>query len=522
MIISCHFFIIFVPNRNCARSNEKNITRLIVGEYCLSISARTFFFPPNGGRGEKCNFLFQECFTLNPKDVEAPDIQIKEIQGAFTELDEGGEIEIEVIGDSPFTYQWSHDSSIDLPIVTDLEMGLYSVTVTDVDGCSNSRTFEILNCDATIGRISLEADITPLTSSGSSTGAITPIIEGGQEPFYFTWITPTGVESVRNQINISAGKYSLTVTDGCSTASFTKSIRFCGDEPHLSVRREVEEICFVDGAIVPGEVELFPSGSVDLFPIQEYRWEKFNDQINVLDWRVFSKGKTNKKVEGLLEVERYRVIIRDAMSCEDTVDIPELFKANENLFLTEVGPPVICGVQQRCRGMNIGAPVYYADVQLLNDNPLRPCRAQVFCEGAPLGDIIEGVAKYNQYLGPAPAPYQDLCRVECECEFDGKVLGFDDKLTTTNAYVNCCQPESASVFSPVLGDDDSSNDYLVDAINNPCIAFVYCTSKNANEGFYFVEGNEEGVVAYDTVSGKCFAFYSCDWTGDFETIATTT
>ena len=57
--------------------------------------------------------------------------------------DEEG-VEVEVIPNAPgYIYKWSHDSLLNKPIAKFNRPGAYSVTVTDLDGCVSSETFEV-------------------------------------------------------------------------------------------------------------------------------------------------------------------------------------------------------------------------------------------------------------------------------------------------------------------------------------------------------------------------------------------
>lgn len=116
----------------------------------------------------------------------------------------------------PYTYLWSDGSTSRNP--SGLSPGIYTVTITDVWGCTATAAAEVIAPTPLV--------ITPQNVSpdcfGDTDGSISLTITG-KEPLNFLWADGKSITSFGN---LGAGTYSLTITDadGCqTTASYTLS-----------------------------------------------------------------------------------------------------------------------------------------------------------------------------------------------------------------------------------------------------------------------------------------------------------
>ena len=102
--------------------------------------------------------------------------------------------------------------------VSDLSAGIYSVTVTDENGCSVSIEVEITESEAmAISETHSNYTGYGVSCNGASDGFIDVTVTGGTGNYTYDWSNGSTTEDVSN---VSAGIYSVVVTDenGCSVS----------------------------------------------------------------------------------------------------------------------------------------------------------------------------------------------------------------------------------------------------------------------------------------------------------------
>jgi len=126
-----------------------------------------------------------------------------------------GEALVQASGASaPYSYLWSNGQTT--ATATGLAAGTYTVRVQDVNGCEASTTVSISNYIP--WTLSL-TERNSISCYGDSTGAISAQIQNGTGSAPFTYLWSTNEIGV-NITNVTAGTYSLTVTDndGCEAS----------------------------------------------------------------------------------------------------------------------------------------------------------------------------------------------------------------------------------------------------------------------------------------------------------------
>jgi gliding motility-associated-like protein len=117
-----------------------------------------------------------------------------------------------------FTYWTDAAATIVLGTPAMVTTGVYYIKGTDGLGC-----YDIKPVNATVNPLpSITGTQTDILCFGANTGAIDITVTGGSIPYTFAW-TGTGVTTIsEDQINLTAGLYSVVVTDAniCSSASF--------------------------------------------------------------------------------------------------------------------------------------------------------------------------------------------------------------------------------------------------------------------------------------------------------------
>ncbi|MFA9202366.1 MAG: SprB repeat-containing protein, partial [Candidatus Nanopelagicaceae bacterium] len=121
-------------------------------------------------------------------------------------------------GTPGYTYSWSPSGGT-AATASGLTAGTYTVTVTDANACTATRSFTITQPSAVIATASSQMNI---ACNGASTGSATVTASGGTPAYSYSW-SPSGGTSATAS-GLVAGTYTLTLLDskGCSaTRSFT-------------------------------------------------------------------------------------------------------------------------------------------------------------------------------------------------------------------------------------------------------------------------------------------------------------
>ncbi len=151
-----------------------------------------------------------------PYSVEPPIIVESSHKDVLCFGDLTGEISISVTGgNGPYQYSWSDDpanSALNVPVRMGLQAGIYRVIITDGSGCElNALVVEVKQPAAAVG-ISL-IGLTAVTCEGGADGSITVDVTGGSPNYSYLW---SNGATTKNLSNLTAGNYSLTVTDAVS------------------------------------------------------------------------------------------------------------------------------------------------------------------------------------------------------------------------------------------------------------------------------------------------------------------
>lgn len=127
---------------------------------------------------------------------------------------------------APTNYSWSFpggspstSSAANPPAISYSTAGTYNVVLT-VSNANGSNTYTCNSCITVTGGPSVTFSGSNPTCNGSNNGSITPTASGSYTPFTYDW---GGGVTTANRTNLTAGNYSLTVTNsqGCSTSANT-------------------------------------------------------------------------------------------------------------------------------------------------------------------------------------------------------------------------------------------------------------------------------------------------------------
>ena len=204
-------------------------------------------------------------FVIN--NDNSPEIQLLNLIDAACYNSHDGEIEISVIsGTEPYDIQWSNgDTTL---IITDLTAGSYNVIVTDSNGCLISDVFSISQPEG----IFIVIDTTS-ANCVSNDGSASATVSGGTAPYSYFWSTGS---TENNIINLSAGAYSLTVTDanGCTKIKSGIDINSIGGPVIIS-----DSITNTSCGSADGSIYVSVSGGSGIY--QSYIWSDGNSNENL-------------------------------------------------------------------------------------------------------------------------------------------------------------------------------------------------------------------------------------------------
>jgi len=177
----------------------------------------------NGEFGERITDLSPDIYTvtitdgngcieiLSDLDISQPDSLNIFLDGAenvrcFGEKD--GRIEITVTGGTPaYSYTWSNGSNS--PDLFDLPEGTYGVTVSDINGCSQTLENILIESPDPIA-ITIDS-IRHVDCPFSTDGYISLNVEGGTEDYQYFWNVPEENNSTID--SLGSGTYGLTLID---------------------------------------------------------------------------------------------------------------------------------------------------------------------------------------------------------------------------------------------------------------------------------------------------------------------
>ena len=164
------------------------------------------------------------CSTSNEYTVTEPDLleaSIIDVVNESCDPGQDGSITLDVTGGIstvPYTYEWNFTTDPAVgPIATGLSAGNYEVTVSDANFCQ-----VILNQDiiAPVAPIIIEFDDTSLNCEDDTNGTLFVDADPGGSPItLYSWSTGNSGILLDTEINLTAGTYTVTITDaaGCTS-----------------------------------------------------------------------------------------------------------------------------------------------------------------------------------------------------------------------------------------------------------------------------------------------------------------
>ncbi len=157
------------------------------------------------------------CTTELTIQVNQPDELLVNVTGVDGSCGDNAFAEANVSGGTlPYSYLWNNSETTQ--IISDLTTGVYTVTITDGNGCTKEQSVEVV---VTGGGIDVDADKADVSCFGEEDGFIDLTITSGTPPLTFQWSNGATTEDI---FDLPAGNYTVFVedADGCSFLSAFK------------------------------------------------------------------------------------------------------------------------------------------------------------------------------------------------------------------------------------------------------------------------------------------------------------
>ena len=265
-------------------ATTKNITGLVAGQYCVTIT------------DELCGTL------ILCRVVKKCDPIVAVYTGANCPYNSNAYIGLIFSGVAPFKIAWSDGYNTGTNLYGSLRTGLslgvnYCVTVTSSTGCSEEMCRTIIS---PVSPIEISNNVTQ--PSCGNKGAITLGVTGGYTPYSFIW--SDGV-ATKDRENLSPGTYCVTVTDnlGCTaTRCYTMSQSVNNLKINLIDMEQLSSCSGFD--ICDASLSVAGSGGT---PPYKYKWEG-PDQ--------FSSSQAT--ISNLCKAGTYFVTVSDESGCTRT------------------------------------------------------------------------------------------------------------------------------------------------------------------------------------------------------------
>ncbi|MFH2142833.1 MAG: PKD domain-containing protein [Bacteroidota bacterium] len=156
------------------------------------------------------------------------------------------------------TYLWNDNSTNQN--LTVIQTGIYSVTVTNAEGCISIDSVNIC-----IGIIGTNTTVTNVSCNGENDGAIDLTVTSGFPPYDFVWSNSAITEDISS---LNADTYTVTITDSISCVSI---INIVLNEPSelLITGTAINLSCYQSG---DGSIDISTTGGI---PNYTYSWNNF-------------------------------------------------------------------------------------------------------------------------------------------------------------------------------------------------------------------------------------------------------
>jgi hypothetical protein len=271
-----------------------------------------------------CTAVATETITVNALPVPAITVT------ATPDCPMGDSGALSATVDPDWTYLWSNDSTT--TSISNLVQGLYSLTVTDENGCEGTASENLVDPF----NMSITVNKTDVTCNGENTGEISVTVNGGTPSYTYAWSSNAGGATGPMLSNLAAGSYSLTVTEsGANSCQAVTSIKIAEPAHGITATVNISEnsaevaddgiLCSGDMATLSAVVTPTPGATIDT-----YAW---ND----------SSGSMTSSISAS-SAGTYTVTVNDTKGCSTTASYAVSLQADNTVGAPSATPTVCIDV----------------------------------------------------------------------------------------------------------------------------------------------------------------------------------
>lgn len=251
-----------------------------------------------------------ETGTVTVNNFDGPDISINIDDVSCNGFNDGSLEAILNGGQEPYSYQWDDSQNQTTQVASDLSAGIYTVIVTDDNGCSSSDEATVVEPD--------EIDLTGSSvnsTCGQSDGEASVVASGGTGGYTYLWDDPNN-QTTSTATGLSSGNYTVIVTDDSNCSNSIAVSVSDENAPELTVDKTIPSC----GDICDGEISVIATGGTSPY---DFQWGENADSSDVSDISQLCSGE-------------YSVVVTDDLGCSVATSIaldePQPINVNISVF----------------------------------------------------------------------------------------------------------------------------------------------------------------------------------------------
>ncbi len=194
-------------------STEKNITGILPGIYLLEVK-------------DGCSTVTKEYIVGREDICKGYTIELDEITKCIVKPYDIGEISVNAAGGFlPYRFDWSTGENKNE--IRSWYSGIYTVTVSDLNGCTNTKSIKLLEGEPINASIRIIQHPYKGSNAFFDKAGVFEVVSPVGSNYYYEW--STGSKSAGTYF-YNAGEYKVTISDYCNRKK-TLSIRYGNDKP---------------------------------------------------------------------------------------------------------------------------------------------------------------------------------------------------------------------------------------------------------------------------------------------------